>query len=253
MHQYKAVAQTLLIFSIFNLVLGAPVVREIYDARDGVVVPTTVGNMAVMSKEQHQSRSDGAISSPSSPPPDEPTTSHSSPLLTEGLPPLYTSSPSEGEPDSWTDFHNLPIPPSLHASSSPDIEGPSHELPTHPGEITSLPVSSPPGEIVPATDQPVHGPWPSTLERPVGPEDEAVIRRLRWMIDVRRVVQEGAIPFATKFFTGIIILGTAGGVVAHYRHRNHHNRTIDSDWYVSNPSHLSCRYINVPNHKRSNL
>jgi hypothetical protein len=241
MHQYKAVAQTLLIFSIFNLVLGAPVVREIYDARDGVVVPTTVGNMAVMSKEQHQSRSDGATSSPSSPPPDEPTTSHSSPLLPEGLPPLYTSSPSEGEPDSWTDFHNLPIPPSLHASSSPDGEGPSHELPTHPGEI------------VPATDQPVHGPWPSTLEGPVGPEDEAVIRRLRWMIEVRRVVRERAIPFATKLVAGVIILGTAGGVVAHYRHRNHHNRTIDSDWYVSNPSYLSCRHLNVPNHKRSNL
>ncbi|KAN0113847.1 hypothetical protein V8E52_007319 [Russula decolorans] len=58
MHQYKTVAQILLILSIFNLVFAAPVVREIYDAHDDVVVPVVVRNVATMSKERRQSESD---------------------------------------------------------------------------------------------------------------------------------------------------------------------------------------------------
>ena len=230
MHQYKTVTQILLILSIFNLVLGAPVVREIYDARDDVAV----GNVAVISKGQHLSRSneataspsspptDGSTTSPSSPPPlDESTTSHSSPVLPEELPPLYTSSPSEGEPDSWTDFHNLAMPPS---------------------GLPSLPVSSPPGEIVLATDQPVPvlPGWSSQQEA-----DAASLIRLREMMEANRVLRQTTRTVAMKFAGGLAILGITGGMIAYYRHRNHHHRTIDLDWYVSNPPSPSCRHLNI--------
>jgi hypothetical protein len=117
MHQYKTVAQILLLLSIFNLVLGVPVVREIYDARDNGAVPVVARNVVVMSKERSQVDSD------------MPTPSHSSPPPQDGSTPLYASSPSDGDA-------------SLHGS------------PTPPGGLVSLAVSSPPDEIVPGTDRP---------------------------------------------------------------------------------------------------
>ena len=51
MHQYKAVTQTLLMLSIFNLVFATPVVREVYDAHDDVM-PVVVRDAAAMSNER---------------------------------------------------------------------------------------------------------------------------------------------------------------------------------------------------------
>jgi hypothetical protein len=131
MHQYKTVAQILLILSIFNPVLAAPVVRDIYDARDDVALSVVVRNVAVRSKEQHQSRSDGDTAGPSSPPPqDGSTTAHSSPLSPDGSPPSHVSSPPDGEgslresptPQENTeathahdmlDAHPMPAPPPI--------------------------------------------------------------------------------------------------------------------------------------------
>jgi hypothetical protein len=238
MHHCKTVAQILLILSIFNLVFGAPVVRDIYYAHDDLVVPTSVSNVAVMPKERHQSRSNGATASPSSPPPDGSTSSDSLPLLPSRPPPLYSSSPSDGE----ADLHESPTPPSgpssLSASSSSDREGSLHELLTHPGEPTSLAVSSPPGE----TDGLA---WPSTLGRPYGRDDV-----VRFMIGAQRSIRRTANTWVKKVVAGIVIIGIASGVVAYFRHRNPHRRTIDPDWYVSNPSYLSRRRLNVPNNKR---
>ena len=253
MHQYKTLAQIPLILSIFNLVLGAPVVREIYYAHDDLAVPMAVGNVAVVSKEQHQSRSNGATASPSSPPPDRSTTSHfslpppdesttsdSSPLLSSRPPPLYASSPSDGE----VDLHESPTPPSgpssLSASSSSDGEGSLHELLTRPGEPTSLAVSSPPGE----TDGLA---WPSTHGGPYGRDDV-----VRLMIGAQRSIRRTANTWVKKVVAGIVIIGIASGVVAYFLHRTPHRRTIDPDWYVSNPSYLSRRCLNVPNNKRPN-
>ena len=98
MHQYKAVAQILLLLSIFNLVLGAPVVREIYEARDDGAVPVVARNVAVMSKERSQVDSDMLTPSHSSPPPqDESTTSYFPAPMSDGSTPLYASSPSDGD------------------------------------------------------------------------------------------------------------------------------------------------------------
>ena len=47
MHQYKTITQTLLVLSILNLVLAAPVVREVRDTpRDAVVVADDVTTMS---------------------------------------------------------------------------------------------------------------------------------------------------------------------------------------------------------------
>ncbi|KAI0262384.1 hypothetical protein BGY98DRAFT_732915 [Russula aff. rugulosa BPL654] len=130
MHQYKTLAQMLLLLSIFNLVLGAPVVREIYEARDDGAVPVVARNVAVMSKERSQVDSDMPTPSHSSPPPqDGSTASYSPPPMSDGSTPLYASSPQDGDA-------------SLHGS------------PTPPGGSASLAVSSPPDEIVPGTDRP---------------------------------------------------------------------------------------------------
>ena len=144
MHQHKTVAQTLLILSIFNLVLAAPVLRDIYDARGDVAGTTAVENVAGMSKERHQSRSDGATGSPSSPLPDYDgsTTSPSSPQPLDG-PTASSSSPpppdgptasssSPPPPDGSTTSHSPPLlpdgPPPLSTSSLPDRKVSFHEL-----------------------------------------------------------------------------------------------------------------------------
>jgi hypothetical protein len=48
---------------------------------------------------------------------------------------------------------------------------------------------------------------------------------------------------------GGTILAITGGLLWHHRH-DLRRRTIDPDWYVSNPSHLSYRRLNVLNPKR---
>jgi hypothetical protein len=233
MHQYKTLAQILLILSIFNLVFGVPVVREIYDARDDLAVPTAVDHVAVMLKQQHQSRSNGARASPSSPPPDESMTSDSSPLLPSRPSPLYASSPLDGEASE-----------SLHGS------------PTPPGGPASLVVSSPPDEIVPGTDRPVpvrtapilQGDTAATrthVNLPVAGDHEAMVEMLETL--------------AKKVVIGTSVLIISGGLILAARslslsHNNHwHHRAIDPDWYVSTPSRLSCRRLNVPNNKRPDL
>ncbi|KAI0261092.1 hypothetical protein BGY98DRAFT_74109, partial [Russula aff. rugulosa BPL654] len=110
MHQYKTAAQILLILSIFNLVLAAPVVREIYDARDDQAVPTAVRNVASC-RRSAPVRSDEATASPSSTPPDVSMTSHSSPPLPGGPPRLSASSPPDMNEwlSAWLATH--PDPP----------------------------------------------------------------------------------------------------------------------------------------------
>jgi hypothetical protein len=222
MHQYKTVAQILLILSIFNPVLAAPVVRDIYDAHDDVAAPTAVENVAVMSKERHQSRSDVTTSSPSSPPlPEGSTTSHSSPLL----PPfLYASSSSDREGSPHERSPTSPdVPATLYDPSPSDGEGSLHELPTHPDEPTSLHVSSLPSEV--ATNP---APWPYP---PASPADAASIQRLEETMEMREMAK----TFLKKLGVGLAVLGVAGGAVAVHQKLNHHHRTIDPDWYVCNP------------------
>ena len=222
MHQCKTVAQ-ILILSIFNLVFGAPVVREMYDTRDDLAVPTAVGHAAVMLKEQHQSRSNGATASPSSPPP------------------LYASSPSDGEGS----LNGSPTPPghpaSLYPSSPSDEEASLHEGLTPPSGPAPLTVSSPPGEIVPATDQPVSVHLASTPQ-----ENTAVTHAHDMSAPHPRppltivTTEEANRIFNTYLKTltiGVAVIIISGGLVAYYRHCNLHHRTIDLDWYVSNPSH----------------
>jgi hypothetical protein len=241
MHQYKTAAQILLILSIFNLVLAAPVVREIYDARDDQAVPTAVRNVAVVSKERHQFRSDEATASPSSTPPDVSMTSHSSPPLPGGPPRLSASSPPDMNEwlSAWLATH-------LDPPTSSDGGDSLHELPTHPNQPTSSGISSP-GEIVPATDHPVGVPWPSTFE------SASTRERYRFRAQTERAMLQRIKSLLTKSLGGLAFIGVTAGVVALYRHLHPHRRAIDPDWYVSNPSRPCCRRLNVPNHKRSDL
>ena len=71
MHQYKTVAQILLILSIFNLVFAAPIIREIRYAHSNELAPVTVRN-AAMPKERSEPGSDGTPSNSSPSPPDGP-------------------------------------------------------------------------------------------------------------------------------------------------------------------------------------
>jgi hypothetical protein len=298
MHQYKTVTQILLILSIFNLVLGAPVVREIYDVSDDLAVPTAVGNAAVMSKEQHQSRSDEATASPSSPAPDESTTSHSPPPLDgpatvhslplpqDGSQPLYASSPSDGEEylhesptppsepaslpsDGEEDLHESPTPSSwsasLHASSPSDGEEYLYESPTPPSEPASLPSDG--EEDLQESPTPssgsasLHASSPSDgeehlYESPTPPSEPISSAVLQPAPDPNMEAERAlrireAQWYLGRIIGGVALISFAGGWIVYSRH--HHHRTIDPDWYVSNPSHPSCRCLNVPNHKRSDL
>ena len=244
MHQYKTVAQILLILSIFNLVLTAPVVREIHNTPGEVAVPVVVKDVTVVSKERRQS-TDGPSSSHSSPPPDESTPSppppppdgsmllHSSAQFSDGPtpsnspPPLPDGSiPSHSSPQ-FPDESTLPhSPPPLSDVSTPsqsslplqDGSMPSHSLPPGTGMAT-LP-------LVPATFQP-------HLAEPVPPDP----------------MMEEAETYTRKVIAGGAIMGITAILVMAYRHHNHHHRTIDSDWYVPNPFHFSCRRLNVLNHE----
>ena len=240
MHQYRTVSRILLIFSIFNVVHAAPVVRDIYDAREDVPVP----KVAVMSKERHQSRSDDATTLGSSPPPPPPpdesttpssslpplpdglTTSHSSPQLSDG-PHLREGDFHEWSPTSFHEWSPTPldVPPLLYSSSHSDGEGTLQELP-------------PPGEIVPVGPPPVANP-------PLSAEDEASIRHLRSIIEMRQAAR----TFVKKVAISTVTLAVTAGIVLYYRHRKHRHRAIDPDWYVINPSHPSYRCPNFSNHK----
>ena len=208
MHQHKTVAQILLFLSIFNLVLAAPVEREIYDAHDDVVVPVVVRNVAAMSKERRQSESDGSSSHSSPPPPDGSIPSHSSPPPPDGSTPLHGSSPSD-EPE--------PEPVPLHQSPSPS------------GGPAALAVSSPPGgtaslPIVPASDQQVPAHSTSTSQHftaitydmlaPDRPSPEAEMKRFQTLAKV--------------VIIGGTIIAIAGGLLWNNRH-NLRRQTIGPD------------------------
>ena len=208
MHQYQTLVQILLFLSIFNLVLAAPVVREIYDTRDDMAVPFVVRNVGVMSKERRQSSSEGPTPSHSSlPPPDGLTRSHSSPALLDGSTRLQSSPAS---PDGSVPSHSsMPLP---------DGPMPSHSLPPV-AEAAALPAI--PG-LLPAHFQ---SDMSSNLPA-VPPQSDLLVQEVE--------------TYVNKIRRGIAILGIAGGVVLLYHHyHHHHHRAIDSDWYVYNPSHLS--------------
>ena len=210
MLRHKIAAQIFLITSIFNLVIAAPVVREIYETHDNEVVPVVVRDVEVMSNEWRSSESEGATPSDSSvPPPDRTTPSHSSPPSADKSTPLVTPSALDGS----ASFRDWLTPP---------VAG---------GPASSSLVSSPPGEIVQATDEPV--PMHSTLTpqdntaatgdvldtKPPSPEAQARMKKLK-------IIQKVTVAVAAIVF--------ASGLLWQYRHNLHH-RTIDPDRYVHGP------------------
>ena len=211
MHQRKIVTHILLILSIFNPVFAVPVVREAYDAYEDVVAPVIARNVVAMSKER-RAESEGAMPSPSSPPPQDETT------------------------------------PSSHSSPPPDGST------AHPGGSAAVAVSSPPDGSaslpdVPASNLPAtltstsqpytqvtHGPVTHGMVAPDRPPPMTNMDKLK----VAGVI--GAVDVA--------ILAVAGGLIWHYRNKlPGDRREIDPDRYVSDPSHPSCRSLNVSNHK----
>ena len=209
MHQYKTLIQIILTLSIFNLVLAAPVVQEIYDARDDKAV---VGNVAVMSKGRRQPSSEGPTPShPSLPPPDGLTRSHSSPALLDGSTPLQP-------PPALTDA----------SGSVPSSSGSE-------GGLAPLPNWSPPPLRM--TTQPVTGD-PSYAEM---------------QAELQQAIRQQKIAYLIKIGRGLGLISFAGGLALFYRYHHHHHRETDSDWYVSNLSHLSCIRLKVPNHTHPDL
>jgi hypothetical protein len=226
MHQYKTVAQILLILSIFNLVFAAPVVREKYDAHDDMVAPVVVRNVAAISKERRQSGSD------------EPTPSHSSPPPPDGSTPSHSSSPS---PDGPTPLQGSSL------SDGPAL-APLHESPLPPGGAAALAVSTPPGgtassPVVPVSDPPVPVHSTSTTQHYTAvTHDMLTADRLSPQAEMKRYK-----ALTKAVVVGGTIIVITGSLLWHNRH-NLRRETNDPDWYVSNPSHLSCRCLNVPNH-----
>lgn len=116
MHRYTTVAQILLILSIFNHILAAPVVRDTHDVQDDVAVPLVVRNVAIISKEWRSSELDGPMPSTSSPP----SPSHSPPLLPEGSTHLYAPPPpQDGESSVYEGPAPAGGPASLAVSEAP--------------------------------------------------------------------------------------------------------------------------------------
>ncbi len=195
MHQYKTIAQILLILSIFNIVLAAPVVREMRNAHGDVAVPVVGRNIADLLKERRQSTSDG------------PTSSDSSPPQLDGSTPLHSSPPLPGgstAPD---------------ASTPSDEEAPLHGRPTPPGGPGSLAISSRPGgtaalPVVPAMDR-------HSMLAAVFPSRAALWQRYAALID--------------KSVISGIIFAIAGGSILYSKIHNRRDRAINPEWYVSNP------------------
>ena len=273
MHQYKIVAQILLILSIFNLVFAIPVEREFDDAHN-VVTPKVVRKVAATSKERREV-SDGTPShsspplpdaaGPSLPPPDGSTLtpptpdgsipSHSSSPLPDGLPSDRPASSNEIQPASPppggpAPSHELPAPPPdgpapLHELPAPPQDGPAplHELPPPPpGGPAALPV-------VPAPDQPAPG-RPTSSSRHSVVYDESHLpsqplgapRLSDW--NWKKV---GGLAGAVSA-DAVLLAAILGGGVLWHNHHKHQSRMIDPDRYVSSPSHRSRRRLNVPNH-----
>jgi hypothetical protein len=271
MHQYKTVAQILLILSIFNLVLAVPVVREIYDTHDDVVVPVEVRNVEViMSKERRQPTSDGTTPPTSTPPSPDELTSHSTSLLPDGSTPSHSQLPL---PDGSTQPTPSNPPPALPDGSTPlSAPPPNGEVsldhgPTPSSGATSLAVSSPPGETessdhsVPAPSEIVSSPGGTEavpgVPAIVGPapahQVNAAATAARERMEAQLAAIENFCTFSKSVAKGVAVIGIAGGLVTYFRNRNHH-RTIDGpDWCISNPSHLSCRRLCVLNHRRPDL
>ena len=229
MHQHKTIAQILLVFSVFNLAFAAPVVREIYDAHDDAMVPVVVRNVAAMSKER-RTVSDASPSSSSPPPPDgsTPSGSHPSPPPPpDGSTPLQGSAPSD-EPE--------PVP--LHDSESPSLSGgPAALAVSPPGETASLPVAPASNQPVPVHPESTSQHYTAITHDMLGPDrlsPEAEMKRFQTLAKV--VVIGGT------------IIAIAGGLLWNNRH-NLRRQIIGPEWYVSKPSHLSYRRLNVPNHK----
>jgi hypothetical protein len=55
------------------------------------------------------------------------------------------------------------------------------------------------------------------------------------MMEARQRLEQTFMIFWKKFVGGVAVLSIAGSVLAYYRLHNHHHRTIDPDWYVSDP------------------
>ena len=175
-----------------------------------------------MSKERHQSRSGGALASASSPPPDG-STAPSPPPLDES-----TTLPSfPPQPDGLTTSHSLPPfqdgPPRLSTSSHPDSEWSLQEIPTHPDEP---PVSSLPS--VPTMDNIGTNPTLRELVRDM-------VQQRQHSEALEQSANNGN-SVAKKTVAGFLVLAVAGSWLTYYfRHRKHQHRTIDPDWYVSDP------------------
>ena len=211
MLQYKIAAQILLILSIFNIVIAAPVVREIYETHDDEVVPVVVRNVEVMSEERRGSESEGPTPSDSSTPlPDGSTLSHSSPPLPDGSTPLFTSSPSD-EPASLNERPTRPV-----------AGGPASG---------SLAVSSPPGEIVPATDEPVPIHSTSTpQDNAVAVDDVLVTEPLS--LEAQHAARRQRVTKIVKASVAVAAVLVVGAWLWNFRHNLHH-RTIEPDGMCS--------------------
>jgi hypothetical protein len=153
------------------------------------------------------------------------------------------------QPNEPTPSQPSPPPPD---GSTPSLDEPTplHESPSPPAGPAALAVSSPPGgmaslPVIPASDQPVPAHSPSTSQHftaithdMLAPERLSPAAEMKRFQTLAKVVAIG----------GTIIIIT-GGLLWQARH-SLRRRTIgpDSDWYVFNPSHLSCRRLNVLNH-----
>lgn len=141
---------------------------------------------------------------------DESTSNSSPPPPLDGPTPLHGLSPSDGPA-------SLPSPPSgpaaLAVSSPPD-------------RTASLP-------IVPASGRP------------------AVFATSQHLGVTHEMLEPGPKKFGTLgkvIAVGSLIVAVTGGLLWHHRHSLRH-LTIGPDRYVSDPSHRSCRRLNVPNYK----
>jgi hypothetical protein len=128
----------------------------------------------------------------------------------------------------------------LHGSSPSDGPAPSHGSLSPPGGPAALAVSSPPGgtaslPVGPASDQPAPQEYTAVTHDMLAPPPEAQVTRFEhW----------GKVAAA-----GVTLAAITGWLIWTNPY-THSRRTIDPEWYVSNPSHPSCRRLNIPNHKR---
>jgi hypothetical protein len=195
MHLHRIVAQILLILSILNSVLAAPVVRvrEIPGTRGAVAVRVPAeGVVSVLVKRPETS----AGPSPGQPEPHSTTSpEHSGPLTTTN--PEHPGPHSTRPPESAEIFHDaLPEPEEVYHDALPEPEEVYHDALPEPEEVYH--------DALPEPEEVYHD-APSEFRPPATPSNAAWRQKILTPEKIKALKGVGIAGFATLIYIGLLL------------------------------------------------